>query len=488
MKFKKILSVALSALICATGSTLVGCSDGEIKAFEKGTPKTSYKTTFRGIDQDTMPISGYIGPSDSYQAQGYMLPSLVVDKTYKDLSAAGVNLIIEQRNPYNASSADASMDLLHRMLTHAGNNNISYLIKDTTAAYFDDGSEFVGSVEDMKTAIQRFYEYESFAGFYFRDEPTAILMDKVGQAVDNFNTAINELGYTDLQAYYNMLPPMGSSALYGGQAPTDLYPKGYTYEDYIQSFVNMSAGVNYLMFDQYPIAGGKGEVASNWFNTLGRMNSKAIANGLMWMGYAQVGGTYGFINNRFVDEYEYAWNINSMLAFGAKGIGLYLLCMPPEYSLTVPEESVYEVGIINKYGNKTPMWYWTQKITKNIFAMDHVLMNARHEGVIISGKSPCNYDNGTFVNNEYETPLLSNYRGLESVSGDPALVGCFDYKGGMALLVMNNTFDDHRGEITLKFDEHYAYEVIQRGISAETDGEEFTLHLEAGEAALVVVK
>ena len=83
---------------------------------------------------------------------------------------------------------------------------------------------------------------------------------------------------------------------------------------------------------------------------------------------------------------------------------------------------------------------------------------------------------------------MQNYKLLKSVDGDPSVIGCFNYKGGVALYVMNNTLTNHRGQITLNFDNNYEYEVIQRGITSGIIAESFTLTLEAGEGALVVVK
>ena len=53
---------------------------------------------------------------------------------------------------------------------------------------------------------------------------------------------------------------------------------------------------------------------------------------------------------------------------------------------------------------------------------------------------------------------------------------------------MNNTLTNHKGKISLNFDKNYEYEVIQRGVTNGVIAESFTLTLEAGEGALVVVK
>ena len=53
---------------------------------------------------------------------------------------------------------------------------------------------------------------------------------------------------------------------------------------------------------------------------------------------------------------------------------------------------------------------------------------------------------------------------------------------------MNNSIENHHAVITLEFDNNYEYEVTQRAVKSSISGKEFSLHLEAGEFALVVVQ
>ena len=83
--------------------------------------------------------------------------------------------------------------------------------------------------------------------------------------------------------------------------------------------------------------------------------------------------------------------------------------------------------------------------------------------------------------------IAKQFRQLTGVSGDDCIIGCFDYKGGTALYVVNYSRKE-KADITLSFDkDNYRYSVIQRGQSTDVVGGRMTLTLDAGEAALVVL-
>jgi hypothetical protein len=112
--------------------------------------------------------------------------------------------------------------------------------------------------------------------------------------------------------------------------------------------------------------------------------------------------------------------------------------------------------------------------------MAPVLLNAAQEGVMLNNNDSPNVYTGN--------DILDSYRCFKGWSGDSALIGCFDYEGTVALVVVNNSLDNHHAVVTLEFDNNYEYEVTQRAQKDKISGKEFSLHLEAGEFALVVVQ
>lgn len=469
----------------------VGCGDNEI-VVTPNAPVTGGETgsgetgetgeqeivnpsdMLRNFSADVMPITLYLGPNDSYTGDGYNLPSLITDKTYQDLASCGVNVIKEKYNHYGSNPQKT-----YQMLETAGRHGIHYfMLADNIANWPSADPQYatVGTVEQFKTVLTDLTKYDNFLGFYFRDEPPATIFESIKSAIANFNKAVEELNMQDehLNFYLNAFPRFGDQSGYGSVMES--------WEAYLTSFNDM--GANYLSWDMYPINSTiPGKVYGGWLNDLDIVRDLTTGWDKPWWGTAQCGGLRPAFSsdNRVVNEAELNWDVNTMLVFGAKGICYYTGVCPPEPGfMAVEGDAINHNSLLTKYGTKTPMYYYAQKINKQIAAIDHVLMNATHKGVIFNGET------GLCASDYNRDDKLASYGVLKSVSGDDALVGCFDYNGGNAYLVMNNSITDHRGEITLNFSKEGEFEVIQRAVSANVTAKTFTLHLEAGECALVV--
>ena len=136
-------------------------------------------------------------------------------------------------------------------------------------------------------------------------------------------------------------------------------------------------------------------------------------------------------------------------------------------------------GLIGRYGEKTERWYYAQNINRHTAAIDHVLLNSAHMGIIANGNSPAPIP---------EKGRLESFRELKSVEGDDSIVGCFDYKGRAAYYAVNNSTTKDKAKIVLNFDNRYAYEVIQNANSYSLKGKSLTLTLAPGEGVLVVLE
>ncbi|MBQ6921502.1 MAG: hypothetical protein IJQ66_00285 [Clostridia bacterium] len=456
----------------------IACSDEDITGYiesKKEEPIPVYTIKW-GKDLDSvMPICGFIGPAEDVVFDGYKLPTTVTDEVYKKIADCGVNLITDQNVIYEKDREGTI-----KKLELAGKYGIKYFVKSTTAfklEFYVDRAN-VGTVDDMKEIIQELSRYDAFAGLFGRDEPTTDMFGVMEDGFGNFYAAKEELGeeYDHLQFYFNLFPTTSASALSNGK---DL---SVTWEEYVDKYLNLTADKHsptWFSFDMYPFVGQAGAY-STWFNHLETMNQKAKEYGVAWQGCVQAGYYGAFLEGqRDPTEGEMNWDVNTMIAFGAKGIDYYPLVMPLECLAKANlEEDVGKDALITKYGNTTKYYYYAQKINKQLHACEKVLMNAAQVGVIMNGQSPCKLS---------KTAALTSFRQLKKVSGDDAIVGCFDYKGGTALYVVNNSLSDS-GKITLDFDGKYGYDVVQRGNVYSLVGSEFSLNLQAGESAFVVLR
>lgn len=424
------------------------------------------QSLFRGLDADEMFIGGFIGPRPSYTRNGEVIwEGFEDDAVFALIAETGINYISDNELSYGGKTYEYAK----KALEYAEKYGLMYFMPAFDVMKID--GNVMASDEEIKNKLQEMYQYDSFGGIYLRDEPTSDMFPFIAQCLEKLNQLQGELGYDGLNVYLNMFPPTNAKQLSNN---TD---RNMDWMKYVRAFSD--TGTNYLSFDMYPITDMFPKVTPSWFTTLSKMNQVALEDGKPWMGYVQVGGettSYGsHSTQRVTTKGEFMWDINTMLAFGAKGINYYLLVSPPYFADTV-DEHIDNHSIINVYGEKTVFWDYAKEANDNIKAMDHVLMHTDYKGVIFAGDSPTLH---------YGKDKIDTFRQVQEVTGN-ALVGCFDYNGKTALLVVNNSIEQE-GDITLHFDDSYEYEVIQNTVSSTKRANSLNLKLGIGECALVVI-
>lgn len=458
---KKILCVILCVCMLASVLALTGC--------ENSTDTENGTSIFRGLDADEMFISSYLAPWPEYKRDGEVIWRGLEDATaFHYLKEAGLNYVEDNNMSYGGTTYEHAK----RSLELAEEAGLMYFMPAYDLIKMD--GEILGSEDEIKARLEEMYQYDSFGGLYFRDEPYSYMFPHIEKCLETYDQIKAELGYDDLNVFLNLFPNVSGNQLSGG---TD---NDITWEEYIRGLSN--TGVNYLSFDKYPIYGlFTNKVAADWFTALGTINRIAIEEGKPWIGCVQVGGgetSYGTPEARVTTEGEMKWDVNTMLAFGAKGITYYIGVAPTYFAKGI-EEEISSYSLINVYGEKTPLWYYAKDINTHIKAIDHVLMNCDYQGVIITGNTPA-------VHYGQDLIKTNSFRDLNGVEGN-ALVGCFDYNGKTALYVVNNSITEE-GTIRLTFDYTYNFEVIQDAVSRKENGDSLTLELGIGEAALVVLE
>lgn len=464
-----------------------------------GVSATVPKLVLRGQEDDTMPIGGFSGPDYRYIINGKNV-DLLNDATFQLLEDCGINMLIHT-GFYTAYGSEPTT----KMLTFADSHKINYLIPDSTIniGYTKSGdpvvaadASTVGTKDEIKSSLENYAnDYKYFAGFYGQDEPAEASFSSIATSWSRFNAASSELGLNNkgLTLYYNHIVCQTGYK--------DYRMTSAKYETYLNNYI-ATTGANYLLFDLYPMATYQGNTKAfwgQWLNLLGLFAAISAENNIPWWGYAQAGGNFegaGETAFRIVSEGELNYNVNTMLAFGAKGIMYFPCCVPMGYAEN-DDINPNDNGLINKYGQKTPRYYYAQQINKQIQACDEYLMNCIFKGVIQKSGSNGNDGNHPSV---YSVPYArsgdtytyrkNSYGILSSVSSsasDYYLVGCFDYGDANAYYVVNDSFVDDDAAITLNFNANHNYLIIQRGVVGTLSAKRsFGLRLAAGEGAFVL--
>lgn len=481
-KLKGLASLLAGALLIAPAAA---CAGEEGYAVSEKTTPVAYKSVYFDFlgGKDVMPIGGFFGPYVSHEVviNCENFPDYYSDDIFQKIADSGVNAIVY----YNTVTEDATLKLLEQgekfgVGIFVKDEELNPLLDDYTAM----AHTFVPEDIDMNEFSRRmleYAEYDSCLGLHVRDEAFTYHLDELKGIFD----AYNSLGFHNKHVISNTIGYMGSNNVYTGWQyvitaeeyyekffetgcttfSTTMYPYDETDEDKALEDMLDGLSINREMANKYDVP-------------LWRM----LQAGAQWN---DAGAWIESAPEPYPTEGQMLLDVNAALTYGAKGIQYFPLIQPTWFSKAEDYSRDYDRnGLIAANGEPTRWYYYAQKANKQIAAVDHVLMNSANMGVIVHGSYAMQTMGDAATHPEY---IDGAFRQLRSVSGSDALVGCFDYNGGTALYVTNfNTTE--KKQVTLHFDNNYAYEVIQRAQSANVYGKAITLTLEAGEGALVVVK
>ena len=241
------------------------------------------------------------------------------------------------------------------------------------------------------------------------------------------------------------------------------------------------------MWDKYPFS--TEDDISVYFYIMSLMREHAKSMNVPFWTAIQAGGQWNDDKQRFDSELPYYpneaqlhWNVNTSLAFGAQGFYYFPLIQPRTFAWAKSTEWDFKRnGIIGANGIKNEWHTYAKKIHQHIRAIDEVLMNAVHQGVIVSGTKAKEDVRLTTCILESE-----QFNELASVTGE-AMIGCFDYQGKTALYVVNYSMEQAQ-KIILHLDDVSDVKMIQKAKSFWMSTKEVILEMTAGEGILLIIE
>lgn len=456
--------------------------------------------------ENVMPIIGFFGPYHSTDARGKTY-NFITNDIYNKIKRLGVNLITYTNDSYygledvySEEQIEQSQDIL---------KNLALAEKYGIGMYVHDARLGDGHTDaQLADYISAFNHYSSFKGIAVIDEP---FTDDYGGAsnyesfrtlaaqrhlnlykkkVSMLNNITNLIGNVNLNPMYES-PAGDTSTSY------DVYSAAYqTYlDEYIESCNPRQLSFDYYVFQDSSYAKRLG--LKGYFQNLDIVRTTSLRGDVnipFWT-YIQAGDNW---NDGAIDmspttndnpaESQLLWNVNTSLAYGAKGIQYFPLIQPAYFAFTKEQDGTltYDYdrnGLIGADGVEND-WYWhAQKANKQVALVDEVLMQSKSEVVLAVGD-----------NAQADTGITtSKYEILESITvgntGEGAIIGVFDYHGKTAYYVVNYDMSNSQ-TITLHFTEEQNYSVLSTQMdeeNTETAGKSCTLNLKAGGAALVTM-
>lgn len=475
---KKVLSLILSC-VCAA-APLAGCGEKSEEIVKAATvaPEDYAVYYFDRFGDEVMPIGGYIGPTSGFGYNGTYMESQITDHHYQLVSDCGLNFIVGMKPDYKTHKEDVL-----KSLEYADKNNVMYFVRDSRLYDINDANSanpdnyLYVTLKEFKEMTSEYSSSPAFAGLVGRDEPWASNFEQIKKVIYYFDETFddNKLFYLNSLSYQCPNGWFGSGST--GTVDTDMDLNGYMTR-WFESFDTLG----YYSYDTYPFVGTDNAIRTDIFQNYSIARKFSEANGVPFWTFMQAGGNWGGDENwRVTNRGEVLWQVNTSLAFGAKGYTWFPYNTPPE-NVASPEG---DDGLIGRAGQTTPQWYYAQEANKQALACDHILMKSTYKGVVYHTSGLNDTSNLVVMPDEEK---LESYRQLKTVSGDNAVVGCFNYKGKTALYVVNNSITKDKAEITLNFDGNYEYEVIQRAKSYTVSGKSVKFTFSQGEGACIVLK
>ena len=413
--------------------------------------------------EDVMPVAGFYGPYvSSYTYEGETQPAMIQDQYYKMIQDGGVNLIVYSNVDYEVDPVTVSY-----MLQLGQRYGIGHFITDSQV------KSGTLSTEELASRIREYSGYSSFCGVHVVDEP--FLEGIVGDGSNDmrhFAPIFAQLEEIGVKAASNILPNW-------------VFASDEKFETYVNTFVEECAApylsVDYYVFDK------RSNKLTDYFYNLSIFSQKAEEAQIPLWVFVQAGSqwndsfsAFDSVTPYYPDEGQFDWNVNTALAYGAKGIQYFPLVQPYWYAWTKTQGLDCERnGIIGAWGNKTQWYYYAQNLSTQITAIDEVLMHSVNKGVIVSGAQA----QADSVRSE-RIIAGTSWRELANVTGD-ALIGCFNYEGKTALYVVNYDMENSQN-VKLDFQDQYSFFVVQDGEKMRCSGSGVTLPMAAGEGVLIV--
>ena len=499
----KILAFFLVFIVSVC--SLVACSDSKFKtANTENAPDYSNST-------DEFTIWSYGATCNNwYQWKGvryYFAESLQTEEHTRWYKEANFNLLfIDYTFQANTSlnSYDFENSELKEVMDMANeqglkciifNNNIHALSNSTELRINPDKADGVNFFESedayaerVKYLLRGAIDHEAFYGVTLLDEAPYNKMPALGEIYKVIKKAC---GDKETFIMVNILPYADNSnshkVSYCGSTDTSSEEAYQKYLETYYEYIGQYAG--YVQYDDYPILSDNTVLSSYLYN------QRVISEFCKEKGLKRhmVFQTCKYSNRRAPEEADMYFQLNLGQAFGTKNYSYYTYYPTVNTNDdTLPDETCY---IVDRLGNRNPLYYSIQKLNAEMLFNSKALMNFEYKGMTYKTKTPVpggvGYA-GKLVENEMAK--LSSYE-FEVVGGNGGLVIITELydeaRNQYGYYVVNATTPAYSTEIkvTLKFEGFENTQIYQNARVnnvALSDNGEVNIYLGTGRGAFVM--
>ena len=354
--------------------------------------KQTVKTRSELVDEFV--ITAYSGPP----------PGEINEERYNEIAAAGIDVIVPGNGSFSPEQNLAALDLAQK----AG---IRVLPIDQRIMAFGQTADVQIDTALIRKIVNGYKDHPAFAGYVIRDEPGMGLFPALGKVCTYFKEA--DPGHEPL---INLFPSYASDE----QLETS------DFRTYIRSFID-TVHPGLLSFDFYALRESE-TWSEGWFNDLAIVREETRIAGIPFWVFIQSEGIRDYL--RIPNRSEILWQVNTAVAYGARGLGWFTY-WTPQADQSIPQvegappplvEEHYG-GMLDIEGNPTPLFNFVTEANNYIHYAGRALLGwdnshvARYEqGKLIEGSSPlikpfsedANLVIGTFSLGERRRIVISN--------------------------------------------------------------------------------
>ena len=337
---------------------------------------------------------------------------------YKDMADSGINIAL-----YNGEVIQTLEENL-RIMNICDELGMKFIGQLNDPRYTTNSEKIAAIKQHLATS-------PAYVGEYIADEPSAADFDELGAFTKEYLQEIpNKEIYINIFPWYASANQLGTS----------------TYAEHVHKYFE-KIPTKSLSFDYYGLH-STNNLKTEYYQNIDLVREKTLAKKMPFWVITQAGkvGT----STRMPNEKEQRWTVWSNIAGGSKGIAYF--CYWDPWGKNNSDGN--DVGMINRDGSKSDMYYWIQQINADINSIGKKLLYCHADGMISSTTTyyPLYSNNGQG---------RTKYGPIQKVSAvsNHVICGCFrdartsengdNYKGYKAMIVAQQPTKTIQTRLTL---------------------------------------
>ena len=310
-----------------------------------------------------------------------------------------------------------------KALDIAGRCGLKVLLMDRRI--YRKGASDAGVEQRLDAVVEEFADHPALWGYYVTDEPNASQFEDLARV----NRYLLEKDPKHI-AFINLFPTYATPQQLGNP----------TYRDHVAKFLEI-VRPKLLSYDHYALL--KDGIRPDYFENMEIIRQQALQHGVPFNYILLSIPHFGY---RVPSETDLRWQVNTALAYGARGIMYFTYDSVPN----MPASEVWGDAIIDRQGRRTARYEQVKQINSELKRLAPTLMQLTSVGVYHTRPVP----NGAAGIPEEHL--------LKRITGGPLVIGQFRSQEGRRYMMFVNRSPLQSASATIVFSDKVTLEQVDR--------------------------